>query len=274
MEVADRARSSTTTKKTGEAYIASCGHFWSGNVSREELKKDPETVKIVVWYHNNRKLRRARRYTGQVLFWSNTRGEDFSLIKFKPDWKPWYFSIAPKNYKIKEGKSYHSTGADNGREVAHYLVEVLEINELEIVTQYNSPRPGRSGGGLLSGDWYYIATCWGTTKFDGTGLGYFTPLSSIHKVIRNNDFDWLLRIRRYEEARRMPIIDRNNPNRKFPFDYIPIPSYKSIPIARSDCRRDKAFDKHIFYNGPLRCPKPSQDQFALSANKLAAFHHL
>ena len=261
-------------KETGEAYIASCGHLWSGNKSRKELEKNPKTTKIVTWYYNNRKLRVPRVYRAQILFWSNVDGKDFSLLKFKPNWEPWYYSIAPKDYKIKEGKSYHSLGADNGKEVAHYLVEVLEINETDIVTKYNSPRPGRSGGGLLTNDWYYIATCWGTSDFEGNGFGYFTPLSSIHEVMKNNNFNWLLGIRRYGDARRIPVIDSNDLDRIFPYDYVPIPSHRRIPIARLDYKKDKAFDKHILNNDLVHCPKPYQDQFALSVGRLAAFHHL
>ena len=78
-------------KKTREAYIASCGHLWSGSKSREELKENPKTVRIIVWYHNHKKLRRPRAYTAQVLFWSNIRGDDFSLLKFKPVF--WIFKI-------------------------------------------------------------------------------------------------------------------------------------------------------------------------------------
>ena len=58
---------------------------------------------------------------------------------------------------------------------------MLGIEGADLVSEQNSPRPGRSGGGLMDDNGYYIGTCWGTQYRDGTGKGYFTPLSVIHK---------------------------------------------------------------------------------------------
>lgn len=78
---------------TKEAYVASCGHLWSGSKSASELKTNPLSCKIIIWYQNNTKLSSPKEYPAQVLFWNNERGFDSSLVKFTPDWIPEYFPI-------------------------------------------------------------------------------------------------------------------------------------------------------------------------------------
>lgn len=217
-------------RTTGEAYVASCGHLWSGTRSAEALKNNPVSCKIITWYHNDTKLESTKTYNANVLFWSNDRGYDTSLLKFKPDWVPTFFPIAPVDYNIPMGSHQHSTGCDGGREVAHYDVEVVEYRGPDLVTKDNSPRPGRSGGGLLSDDGYYIATCWGTSAYSGSGVGYFTPLKSIHKVWSSNGYDWLLAIGSTKIAQTLPIIDWKDRDKKFPEGFVPVPEGKHLPI--------------------------------------------
>lgn len=215
---------------TGEAYVASCGHLWPGNRSAAELEKSPVSCKIITWYHNDKKLDSPKSYEARVLFWSNSRGYDTSLLKFKPDWSPTYFPIAPLDYNIKEGSRQHSTGCDGGREVAHYDVEIVGYRGSDLVTQYNSPRPGRSGGGLLSDDGFYIATCWGTSNYAGTGVGYFTPLKSIYKIYNQNNYSWILEVGNSNIAQLIPIQDWQDANKKFPENFVPIPEGNQLPI--------------------------------------------
>lgn len=217
---------------TREAYVASCGHLWSGTRTAAEVLRSPVGCTVVTWYQNGTKLAQPKEYPAQVLFWSNNRGYDSSLIKFKPDWIPEYFPIAPVDYVITKGQHYHSVGCDGGREVAHYDVEFVEYRGNDLITTRNSPRPGRSGGGLMSDDGYYIATCWGTSDTTGGGgIGYFTPLKSIHQVYSSNGYDWLLKVGALW-ARRIPIYDRNNPQGKYPQDYVPFPGPDSFGIPR------------------------------------------
>jgi hypothetical protein len=209
---------------TNTAYVATCGHLWSGTMSAQEGKQKNLTCKVIIWYQNETKLNETKEYPANVIFYSNRSGFDTALITFKPDWKPNYFVIAPLNYPIPPGKHFHSCGCDGGREVAHYDVEIVRM-ETSLVTKLNSPRPGRSGGGLMTDDGYYIATCWGTSSFSGAGEGYFTPLSSIHSVWTQNGYDFLLNMPPGGNlARQIQIVDRNNPQAKYAKDYIPIPS--------------------------------------------------
>ena len=209
-------------KEKNKAYVASCGHLWSGSRSFKPGDSGKD-CKVIAWYHNDKKLAEEKTYKAKVLFWSNHSGPDTSLIAFTPDWEPRYFPIAPLNHSIPTGKRVHSCGADGGREVAHYDVEIKGIQGRNLVTQYNSPRPGRSGGGLMD-ERYYIATCWGTSNYNGSGVGYFTPLSGIHSYWGKNGHAWLLEIPAFGAAQELPVVDRNNPQGKYKKSYIPIPN--------------------------------------------------
>lgn len=215
---------------SGYAYVASCGHLWSGTASAEEVKRNPIQCRIIAWYHNDEKLAQPKEYSAEVLFWSNNRGYDSSLVRFKPDWIPNYFPIAPVDYQIPMGSTQNSCGCDGGREVARYAVEIVEYRGMDLITKNNSPRPGRSGGGMMD-EHYYIATCWGTSNENGSGIGYFTPLKSIHSVYTSNGYDWLLNISKYW-ARDLPIKDINNNDKTFPRDFIPVPGKNYIPLPR------------------------------------------
>lgn len=219
-------------QSTGEAYIASCGHLWSGNRTADEVKRSPVDCKVITWYKNDVKLQQPQEYPAQVLFWSNTRGYDCSLLKFKPDWVPNYFPIAPLDYAIPAGSHQHSVGCDGAREVAHYDVEIVGPRGDDLITTKNSPRPGRSGGGLLSDDGYYIATCWGTSDTTGGGgIGYFTPLSSIYSIYKSNGYGWICGIDNFL-AQKIPVLDRNNPQGTYNKNYVPIPNSNSFLIPR------------------------------------------
>lgn len=209
------------------AYVATCGHLWDkGVMTAEQGAKRNMTCKIFVFYHNENKLPTPKEYQAKVIFYSHVSGCDTGLITFTPDWVPEYFPIAPANYQIPTGSHQHSTGCDHATEVAHYDVEIIGIRGNDLVTQGNSPRPGRSGGGLLSDEGFYIGTCWGTSVKDGTGTGYFTPLSVIHNFWRQQTgYEFLLTrsLNNVSPARNIPIVDRNGPPGTYPKDYILLP---------------------------------------------------
>jgi hypothetical protein len=215
--------------KTGLAYVISCGHLWRGSVSAKELLNNPKFATIITWYHNENKLDKPQEHEAKILFWSNDRGYDCSLLVFSPDWPVDFFPIAPPEYELKAGQRLHSLGCDGGKEVAHYDVEFVEYRGVDLITKRNSPRPGRSGGGLLSGDDFYVGICWGTSDKSGRGIGYFTPLSAIRKVFKENDYDWLLEIS-LGLAREIPIYDWNHPDRQWQPENIPLPGYPRVPV--------------------------------------------
>ena len=168
--------------KTKIAYVATCGHLWTPGIMEVEAgKKKALKCKVITWYHNDKKLDAPKTYDADVIFYSYIDGQDTALISFKPDWEPNYFPLGPADYTYKVGQHGHSCGCDAGSEVAHYDIKFLGIQGADLVTTENSPRPGRSGGGLMNDEGKYIGTCWGTQYRDGTGKGYFTPLSVIHK---------------------------------------------------------------------------------------------
>lgn len=205
----------------GWAYVQSCGHLWTGTMTAEQGKKKNLRCRVVTWYHNDSKLDTTKSYEAEVLYYSNVTGKDVSLLKFKPDWRPNYFPIAPEDFPIAEGTRLHSLGCDGGGEVAHYDVRVIGRRGNDLVTTENSPRPGRSGGGLMT-DEYYVGICWGTSDRSGNGNGYFTPLGTLRHYNQINGFGWLNNVQG-NLARRIPIIDHNNPPKKLPNDFIPLP---------------------------------------------------
>lgn len=215
--------------KDGYAYIQSCGHLWNGRMSGSESNQRRLKCTVTTWYHNEKKLSASKTYDAEVLYYSNQSGTDSSLLRFKPDWIPTYFPIAEKGYALPRDLKLHSTGCDDGREVAHYDVKVVGYkpsmynpSRNDLVTSQNSPRPGRSGGGLISEDGYYVGICWGTSDKTGNGIGLFTPLDTIREMNTTNGYDWLNEVG-YSLARKIPVQDRNNPQGKYPKDYIPLP---------------------------------------------------
>jgi hypothetical protein len=204
------------------AYVLSCGHLLDGTKTYKE--SDPRRkCKITTWYNNDIKLSEPKTCDGEVLFWSNVRGRDCSLLRFKPDWKPDYFPIASVDFPISKNTQLNSLGCDEAGEVARYEVELLEITDFDLVTKKNSPRPGRSGGGLVTNSGWIVGICWGTTDVSsGDGVGYFTPLKSIHDVLNKNNHGWILKQGGYA-LRNIPIYDWTDPDNKLNWEYIPVP---------------------------------------------------
>lgn len=211
------------------AYVTSCGHLWSGNMPASENYMYRPKATITVWYQNNNKLVQPKNYEAEVIFYSNDRGYDCSLLTFSPDWTPdSYFPIAPQSYNLQPGIKLHSCGCDGGTEVAHYEVEFVQMNGSDVVTRYNSPRPGRSGGGLMDHNGNFVGICWGTSDTSGNGIGYFTSVNAIRELYQKNGFGWLLDQTHMNAARQIPIIDRNSPQGSYPNDYVPIPVFDGL----------------------------------------------
>lgn len=213
-------------KEKNLAYVATCGHLWSpGIMSVTEGQKRKMKCKVIVWYHNDIKLDTPKTYPADVIFYSYVDGQDTALITFKPDWVPSYFPIAPTTYEYRKGQRAHSLGCDAGSEVAHYEIEIIGMFGADLVTFRNSPRPGRSGGGLMDDTGWYIGTCWGTQYRDGTGKGFFTPLKAIHNFWKKQEgYAFLLnQDLQMNAAKKIPILDKNNDQGNYDSDYILIP---------------------------------------------------
>lgn len=213
-------------KEKNLAYVATCGHLWSpGVMSVTEGQKRKIKCKVIVWYHNEKKLDTPRTYPADLIFYSYVDGQDTALITFTPDWNPAYFPIAPTTYEYRKGQRVHSLGCDGGSEVAHYDIEIIGMFGADLVTFRNSPRPGRSGGGLMDDNGWYIGTCWGTQYRDGTGKGFFTPLKAIHNFWKKQEgYAFLLnQDLQMNAAKKIPILDKNNNQGTYNPDYILVP---------------------------------------------------
>lgn len=208
------------------AYVATCGHLWDqGVMNVEDGKKKNMKCKVIVWYHNDKKLDAPKSYEANVIFYSYVNGQDTGLITFNPDWEPNFFPLGPSDYKYTKGQYAHSVGCDAGTETAHYDIEMLGVDGSDLVTNKNSPRPGRSGGGLMDDDGTYIGTCWGTQYRDGTGKGYFTPLFIIHKFwSKQKGYEFLLKQKQSGgNAKQIKIKDHTGSTEDFKPDYILLP---------------------------------------------------
>jgi hypothetical protein len=213
---------------TNEAYVISCGHLFNrGYKSAEAYKQKPDSATIDVFYHNEKKLDSPKSYKAQVLchVWGNSDSDifDVSLMKFTPDWKePWILPIAPKDLKLVPGKYYHSLGCDGGGEVAHYSVKYLSerpsgtVTEL-VMSNENGPRGGRSGGGVFTDDGYLICIC---SRGDSNS-SLWTSLNQIHKLLTQEKF--VDQLEGITMANKIPVVDRNGPQGKYPRGYLPSP---------------------------------------------------
>jgi hypothetical protein len=193
----------------GYAYVATCGHLWPpGTLTSDQAKVKKLKCYLTFWYDNTTKLKQPKKYEAEVLFYSFVQGCDTALLRFKPDYVPNYFRLAPKNYIYSKGSKVHSMGCDGAREVAHYDMEIIGEIGKNLIAVKNSPRPGRSGGGLVDKDGYYIGTCWGTTSVNGDGEGYFTPLKTIYSFWEKNNYGHILINKDAQKIRVYDCIDK------------------------------------------------------------------
>lgn len=203
-------------RKTNTGYIISCGHLFEGN---------EKTMTVTTWYKNGKKLTSPASYTAQVICFD--KREDIAFFKFTPDWVPnEYFPIAPIASSPTSGTRLWSIGCDGGREVATYDVRVVGMEGEFLITRENSPRRGRSGGGLVTPDGWYVGICVRSSDPDnGTGTGLFVPLSRIHPYCQRNNLGFLLNLskRNGSAVGEFPIVDRVGPQGTYPKDYIPVP---------------------------------------------------
>jgi hypothetical protein len=208
-------------ESSGWIYVVSCGHLWNGNKSYDP--SNLEKARITVWYQNGLKLNNPKTYEAEALFWSNDRGYDVSLLRFKADWIPEYAPFA-RHFHEEKGQMLNSMGCDGGGEVARYEVQFLEMSGKDLTAVKNSPRPGRSGGGLINNEGRIVGVCWGSSDITtGDGVGYFTSLNSIEKVFSKNGHAWLMNIRKDLEL--IPIKDWTGSGQKYDRHYVPVPNF-------------------------------------------------
>lgn len=199
------------------AYVISCAHLF---------KRGDTKATIEVFYKNDQKLASPQKFDAKVLsFKVGYFADDISFMSFTPDWIPKsWFPIAPIDRPIATGERYFSVGCDHAGEVACYFVKPQGIDGSFLATRENSPRPGRSGGGLIDKDGYYVGICVRTSDTSGNGTGYFVHLKTIHDYCHANGLDFLLKVHRPNGLLRMiPIVDKIEPQGTYDQDYIPSP---------------------------------------------------
>lgn len=208
-------------------YVITCGHLYPATYrSAAYYQTNPNYKNVTVYYHNEKKLDKPKSYKAETLCSVYDGVYDVALIRFKGDWTPeWVIPIAPADYKLEKGKYYHSLGCDGLKPVAHYLVkyqhsQTHQRNQGEVVehvTTENGPRKGRSGGGVMTDDLQLIMIC----SRGNSKNGFWSSTQQIHKFLTKEGFKPVLD--GMSLANKIPIIDRNNPQGKYPKDYIPVP---------------------------------------------------
>lgn len=198
------------------AYVLSCGHLWGQN--------GYDSTHILIYFHNETPLKSPEKYAATVIF-SSTKPE-ISLLIFKPNWVPYIFYPISNLREIKRGEPLHSVGCDGNSDVTDYPVTALVPNNTSqgesFTTYQNSPRPGRSGGGLFDEYGYLVGICWATSRTDGSGIGYFTSLNEIHQYLKVKGYNGLLNRPKPKPAQFIPILDRNG-KLSYSQDYIIVP---------------------------------------------------
>lgn len=207
--------------ETNEMYIVSCGHIFE---DYSKVKNKPE-INVITFYKNNIKLETPESFSAELLCYD--KYEDISFLKIKSDWEPsHWFPIGPANYGLKEGDILESTGCDGGDPPAAYTVEIAKDIESgnNIVTKNNSPRPGRSGGGLFSKEGYLIGIVWGTTVEDGSGYGFYVPINRIHEYMKKNQkVSWLINAtHQWQVMYKIPIVFQDGSTKYAPEKYFPL----------------------------------------------------
>ncbi len=193
------------------AWIISCGHIF-------ESKDDK--IQVEVFYKEGKKLERPKLYNSLVLCVDIQN--DISFVKIQPNYRMPCFSIAPVDYKINPKDKLESAGCDHAKEVATYTVVVYSVDKNYITTYINSPRPGRSGGGLIK-DEMFVGICTHTSNFEQNGqfipgYGWYVSLPRIHAFAKNNKLEFLL-----VDKPVLKIFDRSGRLLKESKNYIPVP---------------------------------------------------
>lgn len=190
-----------------EAWVLSCGHLFTRMGGRQFSSRDaityPLNCQLECFYENSLPLSLPKTYSASICFYRYTKTSDLSLVKFSPEGEPDYFRIAPLDRD--EPDVIWSVGCDHLGDIACYEVEHWDDSDNMLVTRWNSPRPGRSGGGLIGDNMSLVGVCCRTSDVSGTGVGYFATLQQIHDALNEEGFGWLLSVPESHKYRQMPL---------------------------------------------------------------------
>lgn len=184
----------------GDVWVLSCGHIFtgvSGRMSAKECARVEPRCDLTFFYRGGVRLAKPERRPGTLVFYHCDGMDDVSLIRssaFGGGFRS--VGLAPPGYRLARGTRLHSPGCDGGGEVADYRSVYWRGlrdagGQAGYVTVENSPRPGRSGGGLMTREPYLVGVCCRTSEIGGRGLGYFMTLDQVRSALRSEGFGWL-----------------------------------------------------------------------------------
>jgi hypothetical protein len=163
------------------SYILSTGHM--------KKREEPE---IEFFFMDGEKLEKSLKVKGNILFLveNSEKGVDFSLIEVTTKGKPSFVPIAKKD--AKKGDKCLSVGCDNASKPKCYSCTILSLGKRDYILENDSPRAGRSGGGLFLNH-EIVGVCWGAQIWGNKEVnGLFTRASVIRNLLINADYENLL----------------------------------------------------------------------------------
>lgn len=145
---------------------------------------------IVVDFYYLDQTKFKKSYIGNLVWLHlNNRGIDYSIIEVVTIEKPIAVKIS-ENCSFTIGEKLTSIGFDNKASEANvYSVRYLSDRKDDIFTIFDTPRPGRSGGGLFFNN-KLVGVCWGYMV--KSNLGLFTSLEALRESISNSPYKFIL----------------------------------------------------------------------------------
>jgi len=165
------------------AYVLSTGHMG---------KRTEPSVEF--FYLDGKKLAKPQTAQGRIVFLVEngvSQGVDFCVIEVDAKGKPAAVPIAKKD--VGKGVTCLSIGCDMGSLPTAYQCKVVKVKKHQYALERDTPRPGRSGGGLFH-DGKLVGVCWGCYQSgNGQGLtGMFTRASTIRRLLASAGYENLL----------------------------------------------------------------------------------
>lgn len=171
----------TPNDKGYTSYILSTGHM--------KKREDPQ---IEFFFMDGEKLDEPLVVKGNIIFLveNSFKGCDFSVIEVRTKGKPAFIPIAKKDAKEKD--KCLSIGCDSASVPKCYSCTVLNLEKLDYILENDSPKAGRSGGGLFLKH-EIVGVCWGCRTWGNEERnGLFTRASVVRNLLMTAGYEYLL----------------------------------------------------------------------------------
>jgi hypothetical protein len=171
----------TPNDKGYTSYILSTGHM--------KKREDPQ---IEFFFMDGEKLEKPFIVKGNIIFLveNSFKGCDFSVIEVTTKNKPAFIPLAKKDAKEKD--KCLSIGCDLATVPKCYSCTVLNLGKHDYILENDSPKAGRSGGGLFLNH-EIVGVCWGCATWGNKEVnGLFTRASVVRNLLTAAGYEHLL----------------------------------------------------------------------------------